>query len=328
MDYAYADFLDTLDDAGRGVLQIIHGRIADQYPAYKPCDVRSTNKPGAAWLLSYRKRPKTGKTVCALESNGGRLTVRFSCLSSMVHELLLRQNEFSADMRKHILQQMVCCVDRACRSYGGNTPCPWRQYVGSDHRLVMACPYPWLAFDWLTQDDAGDIRLLIDMQMKHMTQNAREIKGSGYTEENRKRCGDIQIITLAPMDLGAADTPAKLEKYARLYQLVPMGANGGLWFYRGAPAHGLTQVPGGKYAAVTITEPMAFSLNRAWNTICEWIINEKMTIREVCYGGQASAVCFTKFSWKDDADCVQVLVPLNEETALERQIAVDIRPSV
>jgi len=318
MDYAYADFLDTLDDTGRGVLRVIHEHITGSDPAYRPCDVRPTNKAGTAWLLRYRKGAKTGKAVCALESQSGRLTVRFSCLTSMAQELLLRQNEFSAGLRKHILQQTICCVDRACRCYGGNTPCAWRQYFWINHRWVFACPYPWLAFDWLTQDDADGIRLLIDMQMKHMTQNAREIKGSGYTEENRKRCGDIRVITLAPMDLEPADTPAKLEKYARLYQLVPMGANGGLWFYRGAPAHGPAQVPGGTYAAVTVTQPMTFSLNRAWNTICEWIVNEKRAIREVCFDGQASAACFAKFSRKDGADCMQVLVPLSEETASER----------
>ena len=328
MDYNSIDFLNTLDETGRDVFHIIHGHIADIYPEYKPFDIRPTNKSGAQWLLAYRKRPKTGKAICNLESMDGKLSVRFSCLSSMAHALLLRQNEFSAGMRKHILQQTICCVDRRCRSYGGNTPCPWRQHYWINRCLVGACPYPWIYFDSLTQDDAGDIRLLIDMQMKHTTQNAKEIKGSGYTEENREKCGDIQVITLGQTDLNidsfhlldCVKNPARLDKYAQLYHLIPMGENDGIWFYqssaaasggdRSALAYEFTQIPQGRYAAVTIAEPMTFSANRAWNYICEWITDEKKSIREIRLGGHTSAVYFVRFRLENNVETMQALVPL------------------
>ena len=46
--------------------------------------------------------------------------------------------------------------------------------------------------------------------------------------------------------------------------------------------------------------------------ICEWITDEKKSIREIRLGGQTSAVYFVRFRLENYVETMQALVPLDE----------------
>jgi len=319
MDYVCADFYDSLDETGRNVSLVIHEHIVKICPEYLPAVSVPEKKTSPDMLLEYRKKTKTGKAVCTLQSIDGKLNVRVCFLTSMVYDVLLHQNEFSAKFKNTVLAHTICCVDKGCRCYGGNTPCVFRQNFWINHRLIKACPYPWIYFDALTESDADDIRLLLDLQLNNMTQNAREIKGSGYTERNAEKCGDVDIITLGKTDLrpnlssdyGKKET--SLDRYAKLYRLTAMGANDGEWYFHDAAssaAYVLAHMPQGKYASVTVTDPLKFSAVRVWNYLADYISAEKISVREVNLDAQTIAVFFVKFCTEDGAELMKAFVPV------------------
>ena len=97
-----------------------------------------------------------------------------------------------------------------------------------------------------------------------------------------------------------------------------MGENhDGVWFYKNDEVvlnnfsdSSFKEIPEGDYAAITITDPMTFSLNKAWNYMCEWFKNEKKSIREVELNTQISSVCFVKFFMENGAEFMTVLIPI------------------
>jgi hypothetical protein len=317
----FDDFFNALDVDGQAVFTIIAQFIEGNYPDYKPVDIR--NNQSGEWTMNYRKKPKVGKSICTLESLDGKLRVRFCFLSSMSHEFLLRQSEFSNNARKLILKQVLCSVGVSCHNNGGNTPCIWQQHFWINHHLTTACPYPWVYFDSVTSEDTDDILLLIRLQAGNMRQDSKDIKGGTYAEENKIRCGEVKLITLCETVLDTDEyhisnytaNPTRLENYAALYHLVPLGGNSGAWFCRSdaailennneAGAYSLSYIPQGTYAAVTVSDPMTFSANRAWNFICSWIKREEMSIAV-----KADSVCFVKFYTANKILYMDIFVPL------------------
>ena len=320
MDYNHTDFCDSLNEPERGVFDIINGYIAESCPEYRPFVKRAAKKNDADWTLHYRKKDaKTGKALCTLYSENGKLNVRVCFLSCMNREFLARQDEFSADFKNRVLRNMICCADKSCRSYGGNKPCPWRQNYWVKQRLVKTCPYPWVSLSELTENDAADIVRLLDMQAKHMTQSSKEIKGSGYSEGNSEKCGAVTVTALEKIDFAASAVqlsdyvkkPSSLEKYVKDYRFTLLGANSGLWYCvaEGQPHPGVS-IPQGQYAAVTVTEPMKFSADRVWNYICEWLTREKIAICEAGIDAQSSSVFFTRFYMENGAEYMRACVPV------------------
>lgn len=191
----------------------------------------------------------------------------------------------------------------------------------------MTCPYPYIRINDIIESDLGDLKKLIDLQMKHMTQDAKDIKGSGYVETNRARCGQVKNLSLGQIDLGI-DTfnisdycvnPKRLEKYASLYNIVPMGADDGIWFYQSDEAvcgidcskreFCFTGIPEGRYAAVTVDNPMTFSLCRTWNYICKWTKENQESINEI-ETDEVKTTCFVKFYREYDKEYMTVYVPM------------------
>lgn len=326
-EYTYNDFLNTLDEKGALILNEFNKHIKSYCPEYKPVDIKPTDKTNKTWRLHYRKKPKVGKAIFSAYSEGNKLSVRFCLLSSMTYEFLLRQNEFSAKFKTSALKQMLCCVSNSCRNYGGNTICAYRQYYWINNRLMMACPYPWVSIDDFDENAATDIALFIDIQMRHMIQDAKEIKGTSYTEETTRRCKEVQIV---PLDEIAADIdtfqaedyikkPARLAKYAKMYGLVPMGDYQGLWYYHNANTvcrtaaddYGYTKIPEGSYATVTIEDPFAFSVWRIWNFIAGWLYDNKKSICPVELIG-TSVPYFTRFYRQGEVEYMTMYVPVFE----------------
>jgi hypothetical protein len=190
-EYTYNDFFNTLDKTGQNILSGINEHIAFHYSAYRPFDIKPLDKPEKEWRIHYRKKPKTGKAICSVYSRESNLSVQVCLLSSMTHEFLLRQNEFSGKTRNNVLKQLICMVNKSCRSYGGNNICPWGQSYWVNKRMIRTCHYPWIYFENCDENDIADIKLFMDIQSKHMVQDPKEIKGGTYTEENIKRCGEV-----------------------------------------------------------------------------------------------------------------------------------------
>ncbi|MCL2488286.1 MAG: hypothetical protein FWE80_06340, partial [Oscillospiraceae bacterium] len=114
-DYTYDDFFNTLDKTAQAILTAINEHIAFHYSEYKPFDIKPLDKSEKEWKIHYRKKPKIGKALCSVYAKDGKLSVRVCLLSSMTHEFLLRQHEFSEKIRNTILKQVVCVVHKACR---------------------------------------------------------------------------------------------------------------------------------------------------------------------------------------------------------------------
>ena len=322
-EYTYTDFMNTLDDKGAFVLNTLNNHIAINYPEYKPFDIKPTDKSNKEWRLHYRKKPKVGKAIFSAYSEGGKLSVRFCLLSFMAYEFLLRQNEFSAKFKTNVLQQMLCSVMNVCRNYGGNTVCQVRQHYWINNRLIIACPYPWVSIDNYDENSVTDMTLFTDIQMKHMAQDAKEIKGASYTEETVQRCKEVQTIFLngAALDVDTffvedhVKKPERLNKYKKLYSLVPMGANEGLWYYHDTAAvcgiatdeYNYTEIPEGCYAVVTVNDPFAFSAWRVWNHVVKWLNETGKSVRPIELGGK-SVPYFVKFYRQSDVEYMAMYV--------------------
>jgi effector-binding domain-containing protein len=326
--YSYDDFFATLNKTGQIVLEAINEHIKSHYSAYKPLDIKPMNKEEKEWRIHYRKKPKVGKAICSLYSSENRLTVCFCLLSSMTHEFLLRQNEFSDKIRNNALKQIVCIVNKSCRNYGGNNICAWPQYYWINNRLIRTCHYPWLHFDDFNENDIADIKLLIDIQMRHMRQNPKEIKGSGYTEGNIEVCGEVKSINLDEINLDIdvfaigdhVKKADRLDRYAKLYNLIPMGEKDGLWYYmsdesvrgmnREKNEYSHNEIPKGRYAAVVIEDPFNFSLNRVWNYICTWMQDNNEFVSGFVLNANDNTACLAKFFINGTKEFMAVYVPL------------------
>jgi predicted transcriptional regulator YdeE len=327
-EYLYNDFLNILNKTGQSILPIINDYISTHYPAYRPFDIKPENKSMKEWKMNYRKKPKVGKAICSVFSIETRLSFRFSLLSSMVHEILLRQNEFSEKIRNNTLKQLICTVNKSCRSYGGNNICPFRQYFWINKRLIMACPYPWVTFNDLEEKDITDVFLFMDIQMKHMVQDSKDIKGSLYAETNIQRCKDVQSVVLdefsLDIDLFEINDHVKkverLNKYTKLYNLVPMGERNGLWYYISDDSvcgldhtkneYSYNKIPKGRYAVVIIEDPFTFSFNRVWNYVCKWVLDNHESINGFNLEKNKNIACFSRFYMESSKEKMALYVTI------------------
>ena len=114
--------------------------------------------------------------------------------------------------------------------------------------------------------------------------------------------------------------PLRLEKYAKLYHLFPMGEKDGLWFYHSHDsinesdyeknAYSHTKIPTGHYAVVTKANPFIFSWNRVWNCMCDYIQNNKESINGITLSDTENTACFTRFYKKYSTEYMAVYVPV------------------
>lgn len=308
MEYGFADFLTTLCERDRAIARAIAEHIERAHGAYKPCDVRPTDKTAAVWMMNFRKRPKVGKALINMTSGEGRLTVRFSLLTSMLRELFLRRAEFSPKAWRLLGEEVDCelCV----RIYKG---CQWRQFLHDGEKLVRFHCYGMADFTDIAPEDVAELARVIDIQARHMAQDARDIKGDAYTEINRGVLRDVQTVLLEQWPLRVDDVepaeylrkPDRLDKYASLYHLIPMGAGEGLWYYFAdecAPGGPLSEnafrcawVPRGEYVSITMADPIRHSFYRAWNALCEWTLSAERRIAPVDLGRGVRAPCLARF---------------------------------
>ena len=326
-EYSYNDFYNTLDETGQFVLTAINEHISSNYPQYKPFDIKPMNKAKKEWRIHYRKKPKVGKAICSVYSCESKLRIRFAYLSSMTHEFLLRQIQFSDKTKISALKHIVCTVNKSCRNYGGNNICAWRQFYWVNNRIIMSCHYPWVSLDDCNENDIADIKQLIDMQMKHMVQDTKEIK-SYSKEDNIQKCGEVKLMDFneTSLDINTFEISNHVKKierfkrYIELYNLIPMGEEDGLWFYlsndlicrinRKKNEYSHTKIPAGKYLTVIIEDPFAFSLTRAWNYICEYIQNNKEIVNGLLLNNNENTACLARFSKENDKEYMSVYVPI------------------
>jgi len=176
----------------------------------------------------------------------------------------------------------------------------------------------------LSDEDIQDLLMLVDLQSKHMTHSARESRGAGYEAENAVHCGEITLVKQEALDLDIdIFDPAdyadgkRLDKYTGAYNLTPMGASGGLWFYLdekavcGSPddAYRYTTIPSGTYVIMTVSEPFAFSAMRAWDVLCLWIRKKGLIIAPVDIGGVQTPM-LVAFSQREGKQRMEVAVPV------------------
>lgn len=324
--YGFSDFLAALDDTGRHAAEALHQHILQEHPAYRPFDIKPVNKTRREWKLNFRKKPAVGKALCTLYAIDGALSMRVVFLGFMHNEVLLRLGEFGEKTRRYLLQDI-------CKSCKSGCEYEWRQHYYVHDQFVASARPDCASKEYITEypliqdiaeDDIADLLRLIDLQARHMTQDPRDIRGNGYAETNRRRCGDVSVITLERMDLSLDDfavsdyaDPKKLDRYTVVYHLTPMGARDGLWFYQddraicgaGGEAYAHTAVPGGSYATVTVTDPMTFSAWRTWNHVAEWMRRKQMVVRRTRLGG-VDVPCFVRLYRQDGAEHMTVYVPV------------------
>lgn len=326
MEYSHSDFLNSLNGTGQIITEALHRYISEKHPVYKPYGILPKNKDKKEWSLYYRKHPKHGKPLCALFSKDGLLSIRCTFFSPMVHELLLRQNEFGENIRAKILKSSRC---NHCGYYGDKLFCWLQHHFYVNERLSFMCNCAWfeindIAEGTLNDNDLNDLLHLLEIFSKHMVQSANESRGSNYDKENILRCGNVVSVNLNQLILDIDDfyqedyvDTKKLYKYTNTYNLTPMGANGGLWFYFddnaicGKPNDGycFTKVPEGCYAMVTVSNPFKFSVIRAWDYICLWVRKNNMSVTSVDIGDLKSFL-FIKFYKEGTNQLMEVYVPV------------------
>ena len=330
-DYTYSDFLSTLNPAAKPLADTIQSHIAQHHPTYAPHGIAPKDKTREDWSLYFRKHPKHGKPLCCLFSTKGALTVRMALTYPMIHELLLRQDEFGDYIRAKIL---LFCRCTGCR---GDEYCWCQRYYLIKDELKWTCNTAWLILDnsdidSLPQHALADFLRLIDLQSKHMTQNPMDSRGSGF-EDEAVRCGEVEISHMMRLDFceGAperelfADTK-KLTKYSRDYNLTwlgithdtRLGADDGLWMYHDEQvicgeekAMMIPYIPKDKYAVITVADPFSLSLVRAWDHVCTWARRNGVKLA-------ATSICCTKmpllvrFYKQDDIQYMQMYAQIGE----------------
>jgi len=335
-EYIYADFLDTLDDAPRRAAEAIHAHITEHCPDFKPFDIRPTSGEQNVWNLNYRKKPKVGKALCTLYSIDGNLSIRVVGSGFLNYEFVLRQDEFGDKVRNYILTG-----NGFCKNCGKKCYYEYREYFYVNHEVLSPanfgceiCPpspdYAWAneyaVLHGIREEDLQDIFLLIDIHFKHIIRpkNPRDIRGGGYAEENMRRLGEVQVLALDPMKLDIDDFVAadycnakKIDRYAEDYSLTPMGANDGLWFHHNVRAvcgeagddYSYTALPGGRYASVTASDPLSFSVWRMWTYIAAWMRENDVAIRPVDIDG-TSVPYFCRFYRENGGEYMAAYVPI------------------
>ncbi|MDR1687897.1 MAG: hypothetical protein LBS21_04715 [Clostridiales bacterium] len=169
--------------------------------------------------------------------------------------------------------------------------------------------------------------MLIDLQLRHMAQDKKEIKGGAYTEENSRRCSAVKVIYRERQKLNAdisdlsahTASPARLNKYTKLYNLLPMGENEGVWFFKsnsaaygkdcGGKAYTQNAIEEGSYAVAKLIDPLTFSANRMFNFICQWICDNKNTVNGILVCEEYAA-CFVKFYKENGKEYMDMYIPL------------------
>jgi len=331
-EYTYTDFIDALNDTGKRIAEAIHGHIAESYPEYKPYGILPKNRDKKEWSLFFRKHPKHGKPLCALFSNDGALSIRCTFFSPMMHKLLLRQEEFGKNIRAEILRAGSC---GQCGRFGDKQFCWVQHHFFVNEKLSWMCGGAWFEINDIEEGDLSDNDLndflhLIDIQSKHMAHSARETQGAGYNEENLLRCGEVSDVKLerTELDIDVFD-PAdytdikRLDKYARAYNLTPMGESNGLWFYLderaicGTPDEGyrFTAVPEGAYANIKVSDPFTFSAIRAWDYVCLWIRRNEMSIASADIGGTKTPM-LVKFYRQGEKQFMDIYVQIKNDRSL------------
>ena len=155
-----------------------------------------------------------------------------------------------------------------------------------------------------------------------MAQDPIEVKGGAYAEVNKQRCGEVEVVNLDTHNFGpqipdSARTSARLERYAKRYHLIPLGENNGVWFYRSEWAtnqysvyDSSLEVPQGKFASITISDPMTFSVNRGCNYICQWLTERRIKIKEFPLNGE-NVVLLLTLCQEDGTECTKMYVPIS-----------------
>jgi len=336
-EYTYDDFMKTLNDTGRGVADAIYRHISNNYPEYKPFNIRPMNKAQNKWQMNFRKKPEFGKAFCSLYSVDGTLSIRVVGSGFMNYELLLRQKEFGEKIRNSFIYNF-------CKNCGKKCYYEFREFWFIHGELVtpsnFGCKlinkpaeYVGVIDDYdsinnLNENDVNDLLHLLDIQAKHITKpkNTKDVRGNGYAEMNKKHCGDIRVVSLEQIELDIDDfeisdycNAKRLNKYAAEYCLSPMGVNGGLWFYHDTQAvcgetgndYNYTIIPHGKYATVSINDPFSFSAWRVWVYIAGWMRENDIKIHQLKFG-EAHIPFFTEFCRQGDGERMTVYVPINE----------------
>ena len=324
--YVYTDFLETLDDAGRRVAEAMHRHIAKNHTEYKTHGVLPKNQTKTEWSLHFRKHPKHGKPLCSLFSNNGALSVRFMFYSTMVHEALLKLEEFGEQVRTGILRACRCS---GCGHHGDKQFCWCQHHYYINNKLRYSCNTAWYTIDnimegQLSDRDIEDFLYLSDLQSKHMSRNIRESRGASHETENALCCGDIKIVKLEPtaLDVDIFDPTdhadnKKLDRYTKNYSFTPMGTHNGLWFYFdenaacGTPNEDdlFTTIPDGHYAMITVSDPFTFSAIRTWDYICLWARKNNVAVDSVDIGEMRTPM-LVKFLKQKGNQCMEMYVPI------------------
>ena len=297
MEYTYTDFHENLDDVGKRIAETLRNHIAENHAEYKPYGISPKS-------LHFRKYAKHGKPLCSLFSNNGSLSVRFMLYSSAVHEVLIRQNEFGERVRKGLVQACKC---KGCGYYGDPSNCWCQHHYFINNELLYGCNTSWYTIENINDDDICDLLYLADLQSKHMSHNARDSRGAGYNEDNISHCGEVKIVRLEQIELNIDDFESadkRIDKYTNDYNFTPMGEHGGLWYYFDKNA-ACTTIPDGFYAMITVSDPLKFSAERAWDYICLWIRQNDKTI--------TSANKLIKFFKHGGNQFMEMYVPIMEE---------------
>ncbi|MCL1786617.1 MAG: hypothetical protein FWG38_01415 [Defluviitaleaceae bacterium] len=331
--HTYTDFIKTLDASSKPVADAICDHMTAHYPDYKPYNIRPMNKAADKWQMNFRKKPEFGKAFCTLYSVRGKLSMRVVGAGFMPYELFLRQHEFGEKVRHYFFAYGFCgnCGKKCHQQYREywyvngellTTGC-MRHKTAADYIGVVD---DYAAINDLQVADIPDLLHLLGIQAKYMAmpKNAKEVRGGDYGEVSKKRCGDVDIITLTEtaldideFDVSDYSNAKRLDKYAAEYSLTPMGAHDGLWFYHDPGAvcgvvgndYSHTTMPAGQYAAVTISDPLSFSAWRVWTYIAGWMREHDVCIRPVNIGG-VNAPYFVKFYRQHGGEYMSVYVPV------------------
>ena len=330
MEYTFEDLLSTLNDDSKYILKKINNYIKDNYADYRPFDIKPKNKDKLDWVCNYRKKPKTGKPICNIYSNSGILSIHFVFFTSMARETLLRIDSFNEKIRSTIRKRCRC---RACRN--GKYGCEWRQFFYIGKSVFSCCCSPYVHIQEITEENLSDIFLLITLQMKHMSQNPMEIKGAGYSEKNKLRCGDVNVVSLPSIKLDIVEINVndhvnimKFERYLKLYSLAPLGQSDGIWCFDSDEiacdksifdnvCYCLSEIPANNYLSVTVSDPMTFSYSRAYSYISRWALENKYKICNII-AENVTTPGFVRFYKENSDEYMSVYIPF--EKMIEKEM--------
>jgi hypothetical protein len=326
--YTYSDFIKTLDESKKHIVDTVNNHMANHYPEYKPFNIKPLNKTLNKWQMNYRKKPEFGRAFCSLYSVDGKLAMRVIGIGFMYYELLLRQNEFNEKIRNYFY------AGGLCGNCGKKCYHPFREFwFVNGEILASGCKYRQMGviddypvINDVDENDIKDILFLLDIQSRHISKpkNTKEVRGSGYGENCKSRCGDVREITLNQIETDIDDFELsdycivkKIEKYSGEYSLTPMGVYDGLWFYHDIKAvcgetgnaYKNTIIPEGCYLTVTISNPLTFSAWSTWAYIAGWMRDNDVNIRQIRFD-DSDVPFFTKFYRQNGSEYMAVYVPI------------------